>query len=175
MVQLTRISGTGNRPVVVSSQDDAMVELGLVELPPESAMVCQPRALAGVVKEVEHDVKISRHWRLASLHGWLTLQLRFLVFHGPCIFDSARLPGSGIEPSSSGRLIDQAATLGFSANLDYSNSRCETLVPICLASRISSTIASEGAPASTSTKRCLHPVGDQVVSGESWRGWWTDS
>ena len=36
--------------------------------------------------------------------------------------------GIRIESAGNGRLINQAATLGFSANLDYSNVRCETFV-----------------------------------------------
>ncbi len=36
--------------------------------------------------------------------------------------------GIRIEPAGQGRLINQSATLGFSANLDYANTRCETFV-----------------------------------------------
>ena len=69
--------------VVVSSLDDALGEVGVIELPAGAAMVIQPRSLAGIVKPQGVPVNITRHWRLGSLHAWLTLQLRYLVFHGP--------------------------------------------------------------------------------------------
>ena len=37
-----------------------------------------------MLKPAGAPANITRHWRLASLHAWLTLQLRYLVFHGPC-------------------------------------------------------------------------------------------
>jgi hypothetical protein len=73
-------------------------------------------------------MRITRHWRLGSLQSWLTLQLRFLVFHGPGQLVMKGCRGIRIESAGTGRLINQAATLGFSANLDYANTRCETFV-----------------------------------------------
>lgn len=129
---MTRIRPEGAEPtrVVVSSQNDPLGEIGLIELPSGAAMVVQPRSLAGVVKPVGVPVAISRHWRLGSLHAWLTLQLRYLVFHGPCRLILKGCRGVRAEQPQPGRprLINQSATLGFSANLDYRNTRCETFV-----------------------------------------------
>ncbi len=129
---LTRIRPEGAEPtrVVVSSQNDPLGEIGLIELPAGAAMVVQPRSLAGVVKPVGVPVRITRHWRLGSLHAWLTLQLRYLVFHGPCRLILKGCRGVRAEQPEPGRprLINQSATLGFSANLDYRNTRCETFV-----------------------------------------------
>lgn len=129
---LTRIRPEGAEPtrVVVSSQNDPLGEIGLIELPAGAAMVVQPRSLAGVVKPVGVPVRITRHWRLGSLHAWLTLQLRYLVFHGPCRMILKGCRGVRAEQPEPGRprLINQSATLGFSANLDYRNTRCETFV-----------------------------------------------
>jgi uncharacterized protein (AIM24 family)/uncharacterized membrane protein len=129
---LTRIRPEGAEPtrVVVSSQNDPLGEIGLIELPAGAAMVVQPRSLAGVVKPVGVPVRITRHWRLGSLHAWLTLQLRYLVFHGPCRLVLKGCRGVRAEQPEPGqpRLINQSATLGFSANLDYRNTRCETFV-----------------------------------------------
>jgi uncharacterized protein (AIM24 family) len=93
-------------------------------------MVVQPRALAGVIKPIGPALRITRHWRLASLHAWLTLQLRYLVFHGPCTLVLKGCRGVRAERPQPGspRLIDQSATLGFSANLEYRNTRSETFV-----------------------------------------------
>jgi hypothetical protein len=116
---------------VVSSQRDPFSEIGVIEVPAGAAMVIQPRSLAAVVKPAGQPTRITRHWRLGSLHAWITLQLRYLVFHGPCrlllkgsrgVRAEAPLPG---QP----RLINQAGTLGFSANLEYRTIRCETFVP----------------------------------------------
>jgi uncharacterized protein (AIM24 family) len=133
MFALTRIRPDANLTtrIVVSPQEDALGEVGLVELPPGAAMVIQPRSLAGIVKPVGSDVLISRHWRLRSLHAWLTLQLRYLVFHGPCrlILKGCRGVRSESPDPTQPRLIRQAATLGFSANLHYKTTRSETFFP----------------------------------------------
>jgi uncharacterized protein (AIM24 family) len=132
MYALTRIrpEGEASTRAVVSSQQDAFGEVGIVELPEGAAMVLQPRSLAGVVKPAATPLRISRHWRLGSLHAWLTLQLRYLVFHGPCRLVLKGCRGVRAEEPQPGqpRLINQSATLGFSANLEYKTTRCETFV-----------------------------------------------
>jgi hypothetical protein len=133
MFALTSVRPEGEIPTraVVSSQRDPFSEIGTIAIPGGAAMVLQPRSLAGIVKPAGRPTDITRHWRLGSLHAWLTLQLRYLVFHGPCtvllkgcrgVRSEAPLPG---QP----RLINQSATLGFSANLEYRTVRCETFVP----------------------------------------------
>lgn len=132
MFALTRIRPEGDSPtrVVVSSQQDAFGEVGLLDLPAGAALVLQPRSLAGVVKPAGVPLRITRHWRLSSLHAWLTLQLRYLVFHGPCRLVLKGCRGVKSEEPQAGqpRLINQSATLGFSANLEYRTTRCETFV-----------------------------------------------
>ena len=104
------------------------MEVGIIELPEGAAFVCQARSLAGVIQRQGRPVRITRHWRLNSLQSWLTLQLRFLVFHGPGQLVLKGCRGIRVESAKRGRLINQAATLGFSANLDYANTRCETFM-----------------------------------------------
>ncbi len=132
MFILTRIRPEGGvgAHVVVSSQNDAFGEVGAIEVPEHAALVVQPRSLAGVVKRIGSPLRITRHWRLASVHAWLTLQLRYLVFHGPCTLVLKGCRGVRAEHPDPGRprVINQSATLGFSANLDYRNTRCETFV-----------------------------------------------
>ena len=132
MLFLTRIRSehAGTTRVVVSSQTDPFGEVGIVEIPEGAAMIVQPRSLAGIVKRAGVPVKITRHWRLSSLHAWLTLQLRYLAFHGPCKLILKGCRGVCAERPEPGqpRLINQAATIGFSANLDYKTTRCETFV-----------------------------------------------
>lgn len=129
MVGLTSIRSKGAAPVVISASDDATSEIAVMALPPGSAMVLQPRCLVGVVCPVDAPLRITARWRLGSLHAWLTLQLRYLVFHGPATLIVKGSRGVRVEPAGQGRLISQASTLGFSANLDYSTVRCETFFP----------------------------------------------
>jgi hypothetical protein len=128
MYLLTRVGASGAEPVVISATKDPLIEVGIVELSEGAAFVCQPRSLAGVIQDERGPIRITRHWRVGSLHAWLTLQLRFLVFHGPGQLILKGCRGIRIERAGTGRLINQAATLGFSADLDYANTRCETFV-----------------------------------------------
>ncbi len=128
MFMLTRVSPAGSEPVVISATKDPLSEVGIIDLAEGTAFVCQPRSLAGVIQDRSNPIRITRHWRLRSLQSWLTLQLRFLVFHGPGQLVMKGCRGIRIESAGMGRLINQSATLGFSANLDYANTRCETFV-----------------------------------------------
>jgi hypothetical protein len=133
MFALTSVVSEAGRTtrVVVSSQKDVLGEVGAIGIPAGAAMVVHPRALAGLVKPAGQPVDITRHWRLGSVHAWITLQLRYLVFHGPCrlILKGCRGVRSEDPQPDQPRMINQAATLAFSANLDYRTTRSETFVP----------------------------------------------
>lgn len=129
MYLLTRVRAAEGDDLVLSPAQDAFDEICMVDLPAGAAFVCQPRALAGIVQPHGQRARVTRHWRLASLHAWLTFQLRFLVFHGPCRLVLKGRRGVRMEGAGGGRLIDQAATLGFDASVPWSNARCETFVP----------------------------------------------
>lgn len=123
---LTRIQTASSETIVVSATKDPLSEVGIISLPEGSALVMQPHRLIGVVHSKNCPIRISKHWRLGSLHAWLTLQLRFLSFHGPVQLVVKGCRGVRIEAAGKGRSINQAATIGFSANLAYSTTRCET-------------------------------------------------
>jgi hypothetical protein len=126
MVALTRIRAATAETAVISDTRDPFGEIGLVALPQGAALALQPRNLVGVVQQRARPLEISRHWRLGSLSAWLTLQFRYLVFHGPATLIVQGCRGIRVEPAGRGRSIDQAATIGFSANLAYSTTRSET-------------------------------------------------
>ncbi|MDP2399488.1 MAG: hypothetical protein Q8M53_14160 [Burkholderiales bacterium] len=128
MVALIRIRCEETATIVISPRRDALSEVGVLDLPEGSAVVFQPRSLVGVVYRSDAPLRITRHWRLASWHAWLTLQLRYLVFHGPAKLVVKGCRGARIEAAQTGRRINQAGTMGFSANLMYSTTRCETFV-----------------------------------------------
>ncbi len=125
MVALTRIRTTAPESVVVSATKDPLSEIGIISVPEGSAVVFQPHCLVATVQSRDRPIRITSHWRLASLHAWLTLQLRYLVFHGPAQLIVKGCRGIRIARAGNGQSINQAATIGFSANLAYSVTRCE--------------------------------------------------
>lgn len=126
MYRLMRIRPSEESYVTVSSADDPLAEFSLIEIPEGSALILQPRALVGILQGRERPVRITRHWRITHLNAWLTLQFRYIVFHGPVILVVKGCRGVRVEPVKAERTVNQAATLGFSANLPYTVSRNET-------------------------------------------------
>lgn len=123
---VTRMRSESPLSVVLSATRDPLSEIGSVVIPEGSAVVLQPRHLVGVLQRRNQPLRITGHWRLGSLHAWLTLQLRYLVFHGPVTLIVKGCRGVRLEPAEPGRSINQAAMIGFSANLGYSSRRSET-------------------------------------------------
>ena len=74
-------------------------------------------------------MRISRHWRLGSLNAWLTLQLRYLVFHGPAKLVLKGGRGVRVEAAEEGRVFGQDQLVGFSADLAYAVTRTEPFWP----------------------------------------------
>ncbi|MBP9634371.1 MAG: hypothetical protein KBE28_05055 [Nitrospira sp.] len=126
MYRLTRIRPNNEERITVSSSNDPLAEFSLLKVPDGSALVLQPSCLVGIIQTRGEQLKITRHWRLGNLGAWLTLQFRFIVFHGPAKLIIKGCRGVRVEPAVSGRTVNQAATLGFSANLEYSVARNET-------------------------------------------------
>jgi hypothetical protein len=126
MVALTCIRTEQIESVTVSATKDPLSEIGVLAIPRGSAIVLQPRNLVGVLQPVESSFRMIRLWRFSSLHAWLTLQLGYFVFHGPVDLIVKGCRGVRVEPSGTGRRVNQAATIGFSANVKYSTFRCET-------------------------------------------------
>ncbi|NMG76875.1 hypothetical protein [Aromatoleum diolicum] len=123
---VTRMNSDVSASVELTAARDALSDIEALVLPEGSALVLQPRYLVGVLHARDNPVRITSHWRLFSLHAWLTLQLRYLVFHGPVTLIVKGCRGVRVEPAEAGRRINQAATIGFSANLGYASRRCET-------------------------------------------------
>ena len=134
MVALDRIRDADGETFVISSKNDAFAEVGVIDLPEGSAFVLQPRNLVGVVQSIDRPIKISRKWNW-SLMAFITLQFRYLIFDGPGKLLVQGCRGVRVEQAGSGRSIDQAATFGFSANLDYSPRRSETFGAYLLGTR----------------------------------------
>lgn len=125
---LTRIQGAGE-VTTVSAVRDPFAEVTMLTLPEGASCVLQPRALAAVVQPSARPLRITSHWRLGSINAWLTMQLRYLVFHGPCRLVVKGGRGVRVERAERGRVFGQAQLVGFSADLAYSVSRTETFWP----------------------------------------------
>ena len=128
LVGLTRIRSEQETSAAISATRDLIDEIGVVEIPEGSALVFRPRNLVGVVQHVGQPLRLERVWRAACLMSWLTLRLRHLVFHGPCALVVKGARGVAIEPAAGGRRIADAATMGWSAGLEYSVTRSETFL-----------------------------------------------
>ncbi|EPR11569.1 hypothetical protein M527_02420 [Sphingobium indicum IP26] len=125
---LTRIRGDCEI-TTISATRDGLAEVTILTLPDGACCVLQPRALAAVTQPISRPLRITRHWRLRSLNAWLTLQLRYLVFHGPARLVLKGGRGVRVERAEQGRVFGQDQLVGFSADLAYSVSRTETFWP----------------------------------------------
>lgn len=128
---LTRIRGTGEL-TTVSAVRDPFAELTIVTLPDGAACVLHPRALAAVAQPVAQPLRVATRWRLTSLNAWLTLQLRYVVFHGPARLVIKGARGVRVERAEQGRIFGQDQLVGFSADLSYAVTRTETFWPYLL-------------------------------------------
>jgi hypothetical protein len=129
MAALTRLESDVTASVTISASDDPLLEVAVVHLPAGSALVFQPRGLVGLICDSGQPLALSSHWRLGSLHAWLTLQLRFIVFRGPVTLIVRGCRGVRLERAGQGRSISQSATLGFTTDVLYSTMRSETFLP----------------------------------------------
>lgn len=125
---LTRIRDVDDL-TTVSAVRDPFAEVTVLTLPEGAACVVQPHALAAVAQPIRRGLRVSSHWRLFSLNAWLTLQLRYLVFHGPARLVIKGRRGVSVEAAERGRVFGQDQLVGFSADLAYSVTRTETFWP----------------------------------------------
>lgn len=128
LLTCVRTSGAGEQ-VLLSAGDAGASELALVRVGAGSALVLQPRALAGLVCARDRPLAIERHWRLGSLHAWLTLQLRYFLIRGPVTLVLQGTRGVRVQQADGAHLVRQSATLGFSSEVAYSTLRSAPFLP----------------------------------------------
>ena len=129
MYGLTRFRSDSPARVIACPQSDPLAEIGILNIPEGCAMVFEPHNLIGVVQRRDMPMRISSHWRLFSSTAWLALQLRILVFHGPARLVVQGCRGVKLEWAGVGGIINQGATIGYSANLNHSVERSEVFFP----------------------------------------------
>lgn len=115
--------------LVLSASDDGLSEIALLRIPAGGALAIQPRALVGLVARRGAPIDIGWHWRLASLHAWLTLQLRYFVLRGPLTLAVQGRRGVRVQEARATQAIRQDATLGFSTDTAYSTVRSAPFLP----------------------------------------------
>ena len=128
MYNLTSIQSEVPFVATVSSGQESLAELLSFQLLEGEVLCLRPINLVGVIQNCNTPVRVTSHWRLGSLQAWLTLQLRYLVFYGPATFIVKGCRGVRVVPVSDGKSVEQGSTVGFSANLNYSTTRTETLM-----------------------------------------------
>lgn len=128
LVNLQRLRSARPDHVVVTGTDEAY-RVSAIAVPAGGAAVLQPRVLLGIAKPRGANLVITRPWQLARLTAWITLQLRFVVFHGPCTLIVQGRGGVVVEDAGKGRMISKRLTLGFDAGLAYGAARSASFLP----------------------------------------------
>lgn len=136
LIRMRNPSGRETYSATLSTQEEPMTELAIIDIPEGGALVLRPRFLAGVILPAGSGGRpgeIRRHWRLFSLHAWITLRFRYFEFRGPCRVVVAGKRGVRTEylenvkrEEKRARRTNQTATIGFTPQLRYHSVRAET-------------------------------------------------
>lgn len=124
LVLLSRLRGDGAL-ATISATRDGLAEVAILTVPEGASCVLQPRALAALVQPIRDPLRITSHWRFGSLNAWLTLQLRYLVFHGPVRLVLKGGRGVRVQAAEQNQILGQEQLVGFSTDLAYSVTRTE--------------------------------------------------
>jgi hypothetical protein len=132
LVEMHHPYAGGERWVTFSSADDPPTELALVNVPEGASFILRPSYLVGVIGRAEEPLVIRRRWALWRWPAWITRQLRFFEFVGPCRLIVGGPGGVRIEALAARedqpapvRRTNRGATIGFTPNLDYRPVRTE--------------------------------------------------
>ena len=134
---LTRVTNQSKhqRRLTLSSQHEAEIEMAVVDVPKDGALICRPSFLAALIQESTDRPSIRSHWRFFSMHSWITLQFRYFEFRGPVklVFWAYRgiraehLTEENVQQGNE-RRTNQLATIGFTPSLHYRSRRSETFI-----------------------------------------------
>ncbi len=136
LIEMTRVSNLDlekARVFTLSSQDQAEVEIALVDIPEGASVICRPSYLAGSICRESSPLRIRSRWKIFSVHSWITLQFRFFQFHGPVRLALWAWRGVRAETLTQSdfkegnrKRTNQDATIGFEPALGYASRRAET-------------------------------------------------
>jgi hypothetical protein len=132
LVEMHHPYAGGERRVTFASADDPPNELALVNVPEGASLILRPSYLVGVIGRAEEPLVIRRRWALGRWPAWVTRQLRFFEFVGPCRLIVGGPRGVRVEALAARedqpapvRRTNRGATIGFTPNLDYRSVRTE--------------------------------------------------
>lgn len=128
---LTRVTGEG-QVATVSAIHDPFAEVMTVNIAENGACILHPRSIVAVTHHKYHPLQITAHWRVFSIHAWLTGQWRYYVFRGPVKIILKGGRGVRVEQAQDGRIFGQHQLTGFSAHLRYAIIRTGTFWPYFL-------------------------------------------
>jgi hypothetical protein len=133
LVELAHAGGDGASSVTLSRHNDPHCELTMVTLGEGASLILRPSYLAGVLLPPDGRCRIRRRWQIFRWQAWVTCQIRFFEFSGPCRLIVAGSRGVRAErlhersgDATPARRTNQDATIGFTPNLDYRPVRAET-------------------------------------------------
>ena len=132
LVEMHHPYAGGERRVTFASADDPPTELALVDVPEGGSVILRPSYLVGVIGRAEVPLVIRRRWALGRWPAWVTRQLRFFEFVGPCRLIVGGPRGVRVESLAARddqpapvRRTNRGAAIGFTPNLDYRPVRTE--------------------------------------------------
>ncbi len=123
--------GVERGEVTLSTRDDGMEELAVVEVPAGSELVFRPRFLVALSHPEGMVPMIKSRWVFGKLHAWVSLQFRYLMIEGPVklVFAAQRgIQEEVVVSEVRGRRVNSSLTVGFSPTMKYSPKRAETFV-----------------------------------------------
>ena len=113
-------------PLVFAHHKNPENEMAVVHVPEGGSLVVRPSYLAGVILPPGQKLEVRRRWQLFRWQSWLTGQLRFVEFTGPCRLVISGRPGlraerlvvgeNGAQPTCR---TSQDKTIAFTPNLEY--------------------------------------------------------
>jgi len=96
-VNFKNIRAGRNYRLVFAHHKNPEHQMAVVHVPENSSLVVRPSFLAAVILPPGQKLRVRRRWQLFRWQAWLTGQLRFLEFVGPCRLVVAGRPGLRAE------------------------------------------------------------------------------
>jgi hypothetical protein len=122
--------------VTLANADEPRNDLALVNVPEGASFVLRPSYLAGAIGRADEPLIVRRRWTWWRSPAWVTRQLCFFEFVGPCRLIVGGPRGVRIESLTARddqpapvRRTNRGAAIGFTPNLDYRPVRTEEFWP----------------------------------------------
>ncbi|HTZ19512.1 MAG TPA: hypothetical protein VMC06_01415 [Opitutaceae bacterium] len=132
LVEMRHPHAGGAVRVNFASAENPPTELTLVSVPEGASFILRPSYLVGIIRRANEPLVIRRRWAWWRWPAWVTRQLRFFEFVGPCRLIVGGPRGVRVESLAARddqtapvRRTNRGAAIGFTPNLDYRAARTE--------------------------------------------------